>query len=113
MQPLSHFEQMRPSILGHAVTNHFKRDLGEARATAIVLEVLGSNQSSFEELHKFEEKVQGNFIFRAKIAGKHIVYAVSASKMLVFLRGFSNFSEYRKYLDDKQGLKAAIEGATE
>ncbi|MBW2988436.1 hypothetical protein DRJ48_04865 [Candidatus Woesearchaeota archaeon] len=105
---MSHYETLINSINGYAITKHFKRDLGLAKATAVALDILDSNHTGFEELHKFEEKVEGCHIFRAKIDGIHIVYAVTPEHKLVFLRGFKNFKEYEKFLSNKKKLKEML-----
>ncbi len=104
------FEQLKPAIKGYAITSHFKRDVGSIeKATAIVIEVLESKES--EQMHKFEELIEENLIFRAKIQGVHIVYVLTPSQRLVFLRAFKNFKSYEHFLADKQALLSAIEYA--
>jgi hypothetical protein len=63
----------------------------------------------FAELHKFEENLDGNLVFRAKKKGKHIVYGVDKKMRIVFLRKFRNFSEYKKFLDDKKEIRKMFE----
>ena len=100
MEPLLHFEQLRPLIRESEITTHFKRDVGgRGKAAAIALDVLNSNHEGFEELHKYEEQIHGNHVFRAKINGDHIVYTVTKDNRLVFLRAFKNFKDYKKFLD--------------
>ena len=105
---MSHFDCLRDSIRDYAITKHFKRDLGLARATAVALDVLDSQHARFEELHKFEEKLAGCYIFRAKIDGAHIVYAVTPRHTLVFLRGFKNFKQYERFLSNRKRLKEML-----
>jgi hypothetical protein len=105
----SHFELLRPIIKEHAITKHFKRDMGGvSAAAAIALDVLDSNHEGFEELHKYEENIEGNHIFRAKIRGTHIVYAVTKDYRLVFLRGFTNYDAYKKFLEEKKKILSSL-----
>jgi hypothetical protein len=81
----SHFLVLRPYITGVVVTKRFLKDLRETRESeAIVDEVLDCSETSFTELHKFEENVDGNLVFRAKKEGKHFVYCVDRNKRLFF-----------------------------
>jgi hypothetical protein len=106
------FEQLKPRIKGYAITAHFKRDMGSIdRAAAIAIDILESQHDGCEELHKYEEHLEGNHIFRAKIKGVHIVYAITAEPSLVFLRGFKNFKEYKHFLEDRQAILSSIANA--
>jgi hypothetical protein len=105
----SHFLVLRPYITGVVVTKRFLKDLRETRESeAIVDEVLDCSETSFTELHKFEENVDGNLVFRAKKEGKHFVYCVDRTKRLVFLRVFRNFKEYERFLEDKRAISNLV-----
>jgi hypothetical protein len=105
----SHFLALRPYITGVVVTKRFLKDLRETgESEAIVDEVLDCSETSFTELHKFEEKVDGNLVFRAKKEGKHFVYCVDKNKRLVFLRAFRNFKEYERFLEDKRAISNLV-----
>jgi hypothetical protein len=103
----SHFLEVRSSIQGVAVTNHFLRDVKEEHdVTSIISNVLDCSRAEFSELHKFEKNVGGNLIFRAKRGREHIVYAVDKRMRIVFLRAFRNFTEYGRLLEnDREILK--------
>jgi len=105
----SHFLALRPYITGVVVTKRFLKDLRETgESEAIVDEVLDCSETSFTELHKFEENVDGNLVFRAKKEGKHFVYCVDRNKRLVFLRAFRNFKEYERFLEDKRAISNLV-----
>jgi hypothetical protein len=105
----SHFLALRPYITGVLVTKRFLKDLRETgESEAIVDEVLDCSETSFTELHKFEENVDGNLVFRAKKEGKHFVYCVDRNKRLVFLRVFRNFKEYERFLEDKRAISNLV-----
>jgi hypothetical protein len=105
----SHFLALRPYITGVLVTKRFLKDLRETgESEAIVDEVLDCSETSFTELHKFEENVDGNLVFRAKKEGKHFVYCVDRTKRLVFLRVFRNFKEYERFLEDKRAISNLV-----
>jgi hypothetical protein len=92
-----HFQELRPGISEVIVTSHFKKDAGDFDTNMI----LDCKHEYFTRLHRFEEKIEDAYIFRAIINRKHIVYAIQNNK-LIFLRAFSNFKEYGKYLADKK-----------
>jgi mRNA-degrading endonuclease RelE of RelBE toxin-antitoxin system len=101
----SHFMEVRPHIKSVAVTKRFFKDLKDLEeAKSIVRDVLECSNSDFYELHKFEEHVDGNMIFRAKKEGMHIVYCVDKNMRIIFLRVFRNFKEYEKFLENKKEI---------
>lgn len=101
---------IRPSIKSIAVSRHFIRDLkNEEEMNSIINSVLDCSDLEFTELHKFEENIGGNLVFRAKKEGRHIVYGVDRKMRIVFLRAFRNFSEYKKFLDDKKEIRKMFE----
>jgi hypothetical protein len=101
----SHFLALRPRIKEVVVTKRFLKDLREAEETeTIVQEILDCSEVNFTELHKFEENVDGNLVFRAKKEDKHFVYCVDKNTRLIFLRVFKNFKEYGKFLEDKKTI---------
>lgn len=105
----SHFMTVRPNIKSVVVTRHFFKDFKDAEEVrAIVKEVLNCSSADFYELHKFEEHIAGNMIFRAKKEGIHIVYGVDRNMRLVFLRAFRNFKEYERFLEDKKEIHNLI-----
>ncbi len=105
----SHFMNIRPLIKAAVVTRHFVKDLkDEAEMKSIVNDILDCSNVDFYELHKFEENIDGNLIFRAKKEGIHIVYSVDKKMRLVFLRAFRNYSEYGKFLEDKREIRKMI-----
>ena len=100
---------VRPNIKNVAVTKHFFRDLKNAdKVQSTVRDVLDCTNAYFVELHKFEENIEGNMIFRAKKDGVHIVYCVDRSMRIIFLRAFKNFKEYERFLEDKKELHKLI-----
>jgi hypothetical protein len=105
----SHFLVLRPHITGFVVTKRFLKDLRETgESESIVDEVLDCSETGFTELHKFEENVDGNLVFRAKKEGTHFVYCVDRNKRLVFLRAFRNFKEYERFLEDKRAISNLV-----
>jgi mRNA-degrading endonuclease RelE of RelBE toxin-antitoxin system len=101
----SHFMAVRPHIKSVVVTKRFFKDLKDPEeAKSIVRDVLACSSIDFNELHKFEEHMSGNMIYRAKKEGMHIVYCVDKNMRMIFLRAFRNFKEYEKFLEDKKEL---------
>jgi len=101
----NHFEQFRPLINKVIKTRHFERDLPNFDTDLI----LDSKHEHFTRLHKYEENIEGNHIFRALKDKIHIVYAVDKNHNLIFLRAFHNFREYMKFLDNKKIILEIIE----
>ena len=100
---------IRPFIKVAVISKHFIKDLkNEEEAESIVNDVLDCSNTDFYELHKFEESIDGNLIFRAKKQGVHIVYCVDKQMRIIFLRAFRNYSEYGKFLEDKKEIKKLI-----
>ena len=99
-----HFEQLRPLVKEVIVSKHFKRD---APAFDVNL-VVDCKHEHFRRLHKFEETIEGNHIFRAVKDEKHIVYAIDKNHRLIFLRAFDSFEEYKKFLNDKKKILKII-----
>jgi mRNA-degrading endonuclease RelE of RelBE toxin-antitoxin system len=105
----SHFMSLRPLIKGVIVSKHFMRDLKDTeKMNSIVNDVLDCSHLEFNELHKFEENIDGTLIFRAKRENMHIVYCVDKKIRLIFLRAISNFTEYEKFLDNRKKLKRIV-----
>jgi len=96
----NHFEQLRDLIKDIIITKHFSRDLPNFDINLIV----DSKHEHFTHLHKYEENIEGNHIFRALKDKIHIVYAVDKQHRLIFLRAFHNFKEYIKFLDNKKQI---------
>jgi len=100
---------IRPLIRAAVVSRHFVKDLkDEEEVKSIVNDVLDCSNIDFYELHKFEENIDGNLVFRAKKEGTHVVYSVDKQMRIVFLRAFKNYSEYGKFLEDKKEIKKMI-----
>lgn len=108
----SHFMAIRPFVKSVVVSRHFVRDLkNETERGSIIRDILDCSDLEFSELHKFEENIGGNLVFRAKKEGKHIVYGVDKKMRVVFLRAFRNFGEYKKFLDNRAGIRRMLEHA--
>ena len=95
-----HFQPLRELIKEVKITHHFQKDAPNFDINSI----LDIKHIHFQKLHKFEENIQGNHIFRALDKKKHIVYAVDKNYRLVFLRAFDSFNEYKKFLDNKKKI---------
>jgi len=105
----NHFMELRPSLKEIIVSKHFKRDLkDEEKIKSIIKNILDCSHMEFTELHKFEENIEGNLLFRAKKGNLHIVYCVDKLNRIIFLRAIRNFDEYRRFLEDKKELKLMI-----
>jgi mRNA-degrading endonuclease RelE of RelBE toxin-antitoxin system len=105
----SHFLAVRPFIKESVISKRFIKDLkDEQEVELIVNAVLDCSSVDFFELHKFEESMDGNLIFRAKKEGVHLVYCVDKQMRIVFLRAFKNYSEYSKFLEDKQEVMKVL-----
>ncbi len=108
----SHFMAIRPLIQGVVVSKHFIRDLkkDEEEINSIIKNVLDCSHLEFNELHKFEEHINGNLIFRAKKGHLHIVYCINEKKRTIFfLRAIKHFSRYKKFLEKKKEIQKMIE----
>ena len=107
----SHFKQLQPLIKECRVSKHFNRDA--ENADEIVRNILSCEHSCFTELHKFEKKIGDTSVFRAKIDGVHIVYAIEGEgkgkKAIFFLRALKNFREYTKFLENDKEIKNMID----
>lgn len=105
----SHFMLVRPRLKDAIVTKRFYRDLKDReKARSIVEDILNCSDAEFNELHKFEEHVNGCMIFRAKKEGMHIVYCVNKDMEIIFLRAFRNFKVYEKFLENKKEISRLI-----
>src|SRR3989344_9152163 len=93
-----YFEQLRPVIKGVVVFKHFLKDAPDFNVNLIT----DCQHEYFTRLHKFEETIDGNHIFRAIKGKKHYVYAIDRNKRLIFLRAFSSFKDYKKFLNEKK-----------
>jgi hypothetical protein len=102
----SHFTAVRPLIKAVVVSKHFARDFkDEDEAGSMIDAILDCSNVGFNELHKFEENICGNLVFRAKKGGMHIVYGVDKDMQIIFLRAFRNYGEYGKFLNDKKEIR--------
>ncbi len=70
--------------------------------------VLSCKDLYSNKLHKFEGSIKGVHIFRALVDGLHLVYAIDGDHRLIFLRAFSNFSAYMRYLGKKKKILADV-----
>jgi hypothetical protein len=100
---------IRPSINTLIISKHFIRDLkNKEEVNSIVSGVLDCSNIYFNELHKFEEDIGGNLVFRAKKYSTHIVYCVDKKMRIIFLRAFNNFNEYKRFLEDRKEINKMI-----
>ncbi len=108
-----HYADIRPSIRGVFVSNHFIKDTGgEEKSESLIESILKCSKIQFKELHKFEKHVGKFLIFRAKIDGTHVVYSIDKKKKdMIFLRLFKNYSRYKKYLEDDSMITKSINRA--
>ncbi len=100
----NHFMKLRDSIKEVIMTHHFRKDMPDFNPAIIT----DAEQAVRSRLHKFEEMLNGDYIFRAIVNHIHIVYAVDSKHRLIFLRAFKNFNSYEKFLADKKGIKQMI-----
>ncbi len=104
----NHFAQFRPSLKGILVSRRFEK---ETEKLSVIDDILGCDNINYTELHKFEKHVDDHPIFRAKIDGVHILYAIDKErKLLLFLRSFDNFSRYKKFLGDHREIRRTLSG---
>jgi mRNA-degrading endonuclease RelE of RelBE toxin-antitoxin system len=106
----SHFMFVRPSINGVSVSRHFVKDMDgdEEQIRQLIMNVLDCSTEDFNELHKFEENIDGVLVFRTKAGKSHIVYAVSKEHRIIFLRKIKNFKEYKRFLEDKGEIRKMV-----
>jgi mRNA-degrading endonuclease RelE of RelBE toxin-antitoxin system len=105
----SHFMAIRPSLKTLVISKHFIRDLKDKEEmNSIVRGVLDCSSVDFNELHKFEEDIDGLLVFRAKKDGIHIVYCVDKKMRIIFLRAFKNYSEYKRFLEGRKEIEKMI-----
>jgi mRNA-degrading endonuclease RelE of RelBE toxin-antitoxin system len=108
----NHFMMVRPSLKTLVISSHFARDLkNKEEINSIVNGVLNCSNANFNELHKFEEHIDGDLVFRAKKGGIHIVYCVDKKMRIVFLRAFRNYTEYGNFLNDRKEIKRMVANA--
>jgi mRNA-degrading endonuclease RelE of RelBE toxin-antitoxin system len=102
--------KVRPMIKDVLVSKHFVKDFkDEEKMNAIIKSILDCSHMEFNELHKFEENINGNLIFRAKKENLHIVYCVDKNMRILFLRTIKNFEEYKKFIENKKEIVIMIE----
>lgn len=99
-----YFKELRPLIKEVIVSHHFKKDAPLFDTTLIT----DCKHEYFVRLHKFEETIDGNHVFRAVKGKVHIVYVIDKDHRLIFLRAFKNFTDYKKFLKDKKRIKEMI-----
>ena len=100
-----HFQQLRPLVKEIVVSKHFTKDAPDFNVNWII----DCEHLHFTELHKFEEKINGHYIFRALKEKMHFVYSIDKQHRLIFLRAFNNFNTYKKFLMDKRKILSMIE----
>jgi hypothetical protein len=93
---------LRQQLTETYVSKPFKREVPDYEE--ILADILSCVQINFTELHKFEEKIENLFVFRAKKGEVHFVYVIDERKRLILLRSFHNFKEYKKYLEKKKEI---------
>jgi len=101
------FQELRPKIKQIVITKHFLKDFPGFDVSLIT----DCKHEYFKELHKFEEIINGNHIFRALKNKIHILYAIDKNYRLIFLRAFKNFNEYKKFLEDKKEIRKVIDNS--
>jgi mRNA-degrading endonuclease RelE of RelBE toxin-antitoxin system len=100
---------IRPLIKTVVISKHFLKDLrSEDKVRSIVKDILDCSNVDFTELHKFEENVDGTLIFRAKKEGVHFVYCVDKKMRIIFMRAFTNYGEYERFLGDTKEIRKTI-----
>ncbi len=106
----NHFLSIRPLIKEIVVSRHFIRDLKDEKIiTSIINNILDCAHLNFNELHKYEETIDGNLVFRAKKDYIHIVYCINKDqRAIIFLRAIKHFSEYKRFLDNRKLVKRII-----
>ncbi len=100
----SHYQELRPLIKEVVVSKRFKKDAPDFDINTI----LDCQHIYFTKLHKLEETIQGNHIFRALTKGTHIVYVIDKNHRMIFLRAFDNFNSYKKFLENKKKIVELI-----
>jgi len=107
----SHFRQLQPLIKECKASKHFNHDIENSEE--IIGNVLSCAHSCFTEFNNFEKNVGGISVFRAKIDGVHIVYAIEGEgrgkKAIFFLRALKHFKEYTKFLENDKEIKGMID----
>jgi len=100
---------VRPSLKSVAISKRFVKDLKDQEtASSIIRNILDCAHLEFHELHKFERNVNGNLIFRARKEKLHIVYGIDKAMRIIFLRAIKNFTEYKKFLEDRKEILRMI-----
>ena len=106
----SEFITIRPLIKVVVISKHFMRDFKDKnRMNAVINGILDCSSLEFSELHKFEGRVDGTLIFRAKKDGLHMLYYVDKKMRIVFLRAIENFTKYKRFLDNRKELRRVVE----
>jgi mRNA-degrading endonuclease RelE of RelBE toxin-antitoxin system len=100
---MDHFHELFPFVKEISFSSHFEKDMGSLDGFD-PKKIFSHEFEDFTRLHKFEEKIGEHYIFRALHEGKHIVYSIDRNGSVVFLRAFSNFKEYGKFLGDKKKI---------
>ena len=102
--------KVRSLIKDILVSKHFVKDFkDEKEMKSIIRNILDCSHMEFNELHKFEESIDENLIFRAKKENLHIVYCVDKNMRIIFLRAIKNFEEYKKFIENRQEIIRMIE----
>lgn len=101
--------RVRPLIKEIVISKHFRKDLkNEEEINSLVKNILDCSHMEFHELHKFEENIDDNLIFRARKDKMHIVYCVTKDRKIIFLRAIRNYDDYKKFLEDKNFIKKML-----
>jgi hypothetical protein len=87
----SHFRDLREGLRTVERHKRFMKDTGDGEE--IIRKIMACENMDLHNLHKFEKKIGRNLIFRVLIDKIHVLYAVTESQKIVFLRAFSNHKE--------------------
>ena len=102
---MDHFHELFPFVKEISFSSHFEKDMkSQGLVNFDAKKIFSQEFNDFTRLHKFEEKIGEHYIFRALHTGKHLVYSIDKNGKVVFLRAFSNFKEYEKFLGDKKRI---------
>lgn len=107
---MDHFHELFPFVKEIVFSSHFEKDVKNMRGFGFdtnnfdARKIFSHEFEEFTRLHKFEEKIGEHYIFRALHDGKHMLYSINKTGRVVFLRAFSNFKEYGKFLADKRKI---------
>lgn len=102
----NHYNNLRPLVTEALVTHAFKKEVPDHQP--ILDDILNCGHTNFNELHKYEEKIEGITVFRAKKNHIHFVYVIDDKKRLILLRAFHNFREYKRFLENHKEILSMV-----